>query len=78
MKILSELKLGGSEQAIRGLQQTMEEKGIKNALTVMEKLNDPHVTDDFHRYLVRYIAAGLARQGLMKKLRDFKHLDDAL
>src|ERR1700691_5896494 len=33
--ILTELKLGGSEQAIKSLQQTMEEKGIKNALEVV-------------------------------------------
>ena len=57
--ILAELNLSGSEQAVKQLQQTMEEKGIKNALAVMEKLNDPHVADDFHRYLVRYVAAGL-------------------
>ncbi len=54
--ILAELNLGGSEQAIKSLQQTLEEKGIKNALSVMEKLHDPHIADDFHRYLVRYIA----------------------
>ena len=61
--ILAELNLGGSEQAIKSLQQTMEEKGIKNALSVLEKLHDPHVADDFHRYLVRYVAAGLMDPG---------------
>ena len=57
--IRTELNLGGSETAIKSLQKTMEEKGIKNALAVVEKLHDPHVGDDFHRYLVRYVAAGL-------------------
>ncbi|MFH1178520.1 MAG: DUF87 domain-containing protein, partial [bacterium] len=55
-KILEEFKLGGGEAAVKNLVQTMEEKGIKNALTVMEKLRDPRITDDFHRYLVQYIA----------------------
>ena len=52
--ILTELQLGGSEAAVKSLLQTMTEKGIKNALAVMEKLSDPHVTDDFHRYRAIY------------------------
>ncbi len=72
--ILAELNLGGSEQAIKSLQQTMEEKGIKNALAVLEKLHDPHVADDFHRYLVRYIAAGLPAPGIDEKAPRFQAL----
>ena len=72
--ILAELNLGGSEQAIKSLQQTLEEKGIKNALSVMEKLNDPHIADDFHRYLVRYIASGLTAVGIDEKSPRFQAL----
>lgn len=72
--ILKELNLGGSEQAVKSLEQTMEEKGIKNALSVMEKLADPHVADDFHRYLVRHIAAGLAAPGIDEKAPRFQAL----
>lgn len=42
--------------------RTMEEllgilltKGIKNALHVVEKLGNPHIDDDFHRFLVQYL-----------------------
>ncbi len=52
----------------------MEEKGIKNALAVLEKLNDPRVADDFHRYLVRYIAAGLPVAGIDEKAPRFRAL----
>ncbi len=72
--ILAELNLGGSEAAIKSLQSIMEEKGIKNALAVLEKLGDPHVADDFHRYLVRYIAAGLTAPGIDEKAPRFKAL----
>ncbi len=72
--VLAELELGGSEQAVRGLQRTMEEKGIKNALAVLERLNNPRLADDFHRYLVRYVAAGLPAQGLDEKAPRFKAL----
>lgn len=72
--VLAEFNLGGSEEAVRSLVGTMETKGIKNALAVMEKLKDPHVTDDFHRYLVRHIAAGLPTQGLDEKAPRFQAL----
>ncbi|MBU6490544.1 DUF87 domain-containing protein [Patescibacteria group bacterium] len=62
-KIFAELNFGGDEAAIASLQATMEERGIKNALMVLEKLHNPHITDDFHRYLVRYVAAGLPLTG---------------
>lgn len=70
----AELTLGGSEAAIKALQQTLEEKGMKNALSVLEKLHDPHVTDDFHRYLVRYVAAGLPVRDRDEKAPRFQAL----
>jgi hypothetical protein len=72
--VLAELKLGGSEEAVRSLQKTMEEKGIKNALAVLEKMQDARVADDFHRYLVRYIAAGLPALGIDEKMPRFQAL----
>ncbi|OYV63178.1 MAG: hypothetical protein B7X03_02965, partial [Parcubacteria group bacterium 21-58-10] len=73
-RILAELNFGGGEAVIARLQQTMEEKGIKNALTVLEELHDPHTTDDFHRYLVRYVAAGLAAPGIDESAPRFQAL----
>lgn len=72
--ILADLNLGGAEQAIQSLQQTMEEKGIKNALAVLDKLNQPKTADDFHRYLVLYIASGLPTPGYDEKMPRFKAL----
>ncbi|MBI2025620.1 hypothetical protein HYT04_02460, partial [Candidatus Kaiserbacteria bacterium] len=72
--ILAELNLGGGGDAIRSLQKTMEEKGIKNALSVMEKLNNPRIADDFHRYLIRYIAVGLPAADFDEKSPRFRAL----
>ncbi|MDP1689807.1 MAG: hypothetical protein Q8L52_01210 [bacterium] len=72
--ILAELNLGGGEAAIKSLQETVDEKGIKNALSVMEKLGDPHVADDFHRFLVRYIAAGILPPNTDEAAPRFKAL----
>jgi hypothetical protein len=65
--ILAELALGKTEEAVKNLERTMEEKGIKNALSVLEKLHDPRLTDDFHRYVVRHIASGLTVSGMNEK-----------
>lgn len=72
--ILAELMLGKDEDAIASLRHTMETRGIKNALGVLEKLNDPHIEDDFHRYLVRYVAAGLPVLGIDEKAPRFRAL----
>src|SRR3989344_5938532 len=69
--IMAELNLGDSEQTVAKLQKTMEEKGIKNALSVAEKLHNPHVEDDFHRYLVRYVSSGLPVMGADEKAPRF-------
>ncbi len=72
--ILAELDLGGSEAAVKSLQKTLEEKGVKNALAVLERTGDARVADGFHAYLVRHIAAGLPALGFDEKAPRFKAL----
>ena len=72
--ILKELNLGHDEEAVRRLRDTMETKGIKNALAVLEQTRNPQLADDFHRFLVRHIAAGLPALGLDEKAPRFRAL----
>lgn len=44
-----------------------KEKGIKNALSVVQKMKDGHIEDDFHRFLIEYIREGYEIQGLKTK-----------
>ncbi len=39
------------------------DRGIKNALSVAARLKNPHIEDDLHRALVRYVAEGLPMHG---------------
>ena len=52
----------------------LQEKGIFNALAVVSKLKDPHIEDDFHRFLVQYIKAGFPVSGAKEKNPIFKSL----
>ena len=46
------------------LLKIVKEKGVKNALSVVEEMNDSHVEDDFHRFLVQYLKKGYEIYGL--------------
>ena len=50
-------------------------RGIKNAISVAEKLNNPHVYDDFHRFLVQYLVSGKEIPGLKNTAELYKRLN---
>ncbi|MES2213237.1 MAG: type IV secretory system conjugative DNA transfer family protein [Patescibacteria group bacterium] len=46
------------DKKIEQLLGVMQEKGLKNAFSVLQKFKDPHLEDDFHRFLVQYLKSG--------------------
>ncbi|MDE2400012.1 MAG: type IV secretion system DNA-binding domain-containing protein [Patescibacteria group bacterium] len=44
-------------------------KGVRNALSVIEGMNNPHIDDDFHRILIQYIKTGQT-QGLQSDYKE--------
>ncbi|NVN96856.1 type IV secretion system DNA-binding domain-containing protein [Candidatus Nomurabacteria bacterium] len=51
------------------------DKGISNALSVVAKMNNPHLDDDFHRFLVQYLYTTHKVPGLKEGTPLFKSLD---
>jgi len=49
-------------------------KGIKNALSVVESMNNPHIDDDFERLLVQYLKSGQVLFGLKEGTPLYKEL----
>lgn len=47
-----------TDEQVQMLAQVMADKGIKNAFTMVEELNNPAVDDDFERFLVQYLLSG--------------------
>jgi hypothetical protein len=62
------------DETMDELRGIMEEKGIKNAFSVLEKLDSPHLEDDFHRFLVQYLIAGMPINGLAENQPAWKAL----
>lgn len=65
--IVLELTPEAHDATMSELLGIFQEKGFKNALTVVQKLKDPHITDDFERFLVQYLKAGFPVPGLKEK-----------
>src|SRR3989339_284440 len=53
-------------------------KGIRNALSVVEAMGNPHVEDDFHRILVQYLKTGQMVSGLKEGTPLYKSLNMTL
>jgi hypothetical protein len=51
------------------------DKGISNALSVISQMNNPHLDDDFHRFLVQYLYSTHKIPGLKEHSPLFKSLD---
>ncbi len=66
------------DEKIAELLGIMQTHGIKNALNIVEKMNDPHVQDDFERFLVQYIKSGFPVDGISEKSPEFKALNMTL
>lgn len=73
-EIVLELTPESHDKKIEELFSVVYSKGIRNALSMIKYFNNPHLEDDFHRFLVQYIKAGLpselqAKEPLMKSLK---------
>jgi len=58
--IVLQLKPEAHDTIMEELLGIVVTKGVRNALSIVEKMNDPHVDDDFHRILIQYLKTGIA------------------
>ena len=61
------LKEETHDDQIEALLALLPEKGVKNVMLVAEKTGNPHLIDDLHRALVRYIASDLPLANFSEK-----------
>ncbi len=63
-----------TDASIEELRGIMETKGVRNAMAVLDKVGSPHLDDDFHRFLVQYLLAGMPIQGIGENQPEWKAL----
>jgi len=66
------------DRVMEELLSILLEKGIRNALSVVERMANPHVDDDFHRFLVQYLQSTKKIPGLKESTSLFRSLDSRL
>lgn len=77
-RIILRLKPESHDKKIEELFGVMVEKGVKNALDIVQKMKDPHLRDDFHRFLVQYLHSIGAIPGLKEKDGLYSELSHTL
>jgi len=72
--ITLKLKPESHDRQIEELFGILLEKGLKNALNIVSAMGNPHLEDDFHRFLVQYLIATHEIPGLTSSSGEFKSL----
>lgn len=62
--IILELSPEAHDSQIESLIGVLHKKGLKNTLYVIDRMNNFHLEDDFHRFLIQYIKSGYAVSNL--------------
>jgi len=73
-EIALNLEPESDDATMEELRTLMDTRGIHNAFQVLDKLKNPHLEDDFHRYLVAYVTAGMPIKGLNESEPTWKAL----
>ncbi len=66
------------DEQISKLIAIVHEHGVKNALSVVGEMDDPHLLDDFDRFLVQYLKAGYPLGDTFEKTAEFRALNMTL
>lgn len=69
------LKPESHDSKMEELLGVLLDKGVSNALNVVAKMKNPHLDDDFHRFLVQYLYSTHKVPGLKEGTPLFKSLD---
>jgi hypothetical protein len=77
-EIVLELAPETHDKKMEELLGILEVNGLRNSLHILSLMQNPHVSDDFHRFLVQYIKSGLPVRDLKEGERLSKTLRHTL
>ena len=70
----NEILAHGDHPQMSELLGIVNEKGLRNAISVVLKLQNAHVEDDFHQMVVQYIKNGMVVDGIKEKSQLYRAL----
>ena len=73
-EIALDLKPEAHDEKMAELIHLLQTKGIHTTIGIVSKMDEPHLTDDFHRFLVAYIREGYDSYGLKDGTPEYKAL----
>ena len=76
--IVLKLKPESHDHVMEELLGIVVTKGVRNALSVVEAMNSPHLDDDFHRILIQYLKTGQVVSDLKESTPIYKAFDMTL
>jgi len=76
--IVLDLEPETHDQTMAEMVEILQKKGIYAALKIVEQMNNPHIEDDLHRFLVAYIAGDFPVKDLKEKTQLSKDLHHTL
>lgn len=77
-EIVLELSPEKHDEKMAEIVHLLETKGISNTLSIVQKTENEHIQDDFHRFLVQYIKEGLPIKDYGEKSEIAKILNRTL
>lgn len=76
--IVLDLTPRATDEKVSELLGVFLDKGLRNTLSVLEKMKNPSLDDDFHRFLVQYIASGQDPKDVRRVPEEMKGVDMVL
>lgn len=77
-QVALKLKPESHDAIMEELMGTLVSQGIRNTLEIVRKMDNPHIDDDYHRFLVQYLTAYKSVPGLAPDSETYKNLDTTL
>lgn len=78
VEITLELSPETHDKQIESLISRMYSEGILNTIQIVRNMNNPHLEDDFHRFLTQYVKQGLPTPGLKEAMPEARALRKTL
>ncbi len=77
-EVVLELAPENHDEKMEELLSLLVSEGLKNTLDIVALMDNPHIEDDFHRFLVQYLKTGMSLPDMPEDIKYQKSLNHTL